>query len=217
MEFVWDESLRQARSMLRCWTFAHKPGIPSVQRDTRTLSLNVLASAAFRTSYKFHSSADPAADEASNYRDSLQIVLDNMVLLILIPYHLLASPFFPKSWARVGHAAASFKEHMRNMLEKETAGLKRGESGSGGIMTAFARGLQTHSQEANVSELNIDNTRRGFSIDEIFGDMFVINFAGHDTTAVTFAFSMLLLAAYPPVQEWISEEISAITKDIPRE
>ncbi|KAI1420949.1 cytochrome P450 [Xylaria sp. FL1777] len=217
MEFVWNESLRQARSMLRSWTSVHEPGITSMQRDTRTLSLNVLASAAFRKSYKFHGSAEPAIDEASSYRDSLQIVLDNIVPLMIIPYGLLASPIVPKSWARVGKAAASFKEHMRQMLEKETATLKQGEPGSGGIITPFAHALQIYSQDTKASELGSNKVKRGLSMDEIFGNMFVINFAGHDTTAVTFSFSMILLAANPSVQEWISEEISAVTKDIPLE
>ncbi|KAI0431599.1 cytochrome P450 [Xylaria sp. FL1042] len=217
MEFVWDESLRQAKSMLRYWTSKAESEVLSVQRDTRTLSLNVLASAAFRKSYKFHGSSEPVIDEAGSYRDSLQIVLDNIIPLMLVPYRLLTSPIIPKSWARVGNAAASFKEHMRNMIEKETAALEQGESGSGGIMTPFARALQTHIQETQASKQNIDNVKRGLSIDEIFGNMFVINFAGHDTTAITFSFSMLLLAANPSVQEWLSKEISAVTKDIPIE
>ncbi|KAI0536631.1 cytochrome P450 [Xylaria digitata] len=217
MEFVWDESLRQARSMLRYWSSAGESGIPSMQRDTRTLSLNVLASTAFRKSYSFHGSANPQTDEASSYRDSLQTVLDNIVPLMLIPYRLLASPLIPERWAKVGNAAVSFKEHMLEMLEHETKALKDGMPGSGGIMTAFARALKTHSEETNSSQPSTEIFKKGLSVDEIFGNIFVINFAGHDTTAVTLAFTMLLLAANLPVQEWVSEEILAVTKDIPTE
>ncbi|KAF2967255.1 hypothetical protein GQX73_g6347 [Xylaria multiplex] len=217
MEFVWNESLRQAGSMLRYWSLAGESGVPSMQRDTRTLSLNVLASAAFRKSYPFHGSNNPRIDEASNYRDSLQTILDNIVPLMLIPYRFLTSPLIPHRWAKVGKAAVSFKEHMAEMLENETKALKDGMPGSGGIMTAFARALKTHSEETNSSKPSTRIFKKGLSVDEIFGDVFVINFAGHDTTAVTLAFTMLLLAANPPVQEWISEEISAVTKDIPTE
>ncbi|KAI0440354.1 cytochrome P450 [Xylaria telfairii] len=214
MEFVWDESLRQARSMLSSWLSAADTGIPSMQRDTRTLSLNVLASTGFRKSYEFRSSTETAVDEAGSYRDSLQTVLDNVIPLMLVPYRVLANPLLPKGWVRVGNAAAAFKQHMAKMLEEETVALKEKRPGSGGIMTAFVHALKRNDQDMNNLEAS---AKRGLSVDEIFGDLFVINFAGHDTTANSLAFSMVLLAANPQVQEWISEEISAITEDIPTE
>ncbi|KAK7745048.1 hypothetical protein SLS53_003283 [Cytospora paraplurivora] len=88
MRFVWGESLRQATAMLRSWTGATRrvAGIPSVQKGTRTLSLNVLAATEFRKSYDSHGSADPAAqDEAGSYRNDLQTVLDNAILIMPIP------------------------------------------------------------------------------------------------------------------------------------
>ncbi|KAI1074872.1 cytochrome P450 [Whalleya microplaca] len=213
MKFVWDESLTQARAMLRSWTSAAEAGIPSTQRDTRTLSLNVLAATGFRKSYEFHGSADLVVDEIGSYRDSLQTVLDNIIPLMLIPYSVLTGPMVPKSWARIGNAAVSFKKYMMKMLEEETTALNQGNPGSGSIMTAFVHALNVHNQESSISDPKDEDIKKGLSVDEIFGNLFVINFAGHDTTANTLAFSMLLLAAYPQVQTWISEEITAVTKD----
>ncbi|KAI1320989.1 cytochrome P450 [Xylariaceae sp. FL0255] len=205
MEFVWDESLSQARGMLRSWLSA-TGGVPSIQKDTRTLSLNVLASTAFRKSYEFRGSADAQkGDLSSGYRDSLQTVLDNIIPLMLVPHRLLRGPFVPKSWARIGNAAASFQDHMTNMLRDETTALEQGKSGSGGIMSAFVHALNTHSRDGH--------SKRGLAEKEIYGNLFVINFAGHDTTANTLAFSMLLLAANPEVQEWILEEILEVIGD----
>ena len=48
---------------------------------------------------------------------------------------------------------------------------------------------------------------RPLSVDEILGNVFVFNFAGHDTTATSLAYSVLLLVAHPEVQEWIGEEL----------
>ncbi|KAJ8130037.1 hypothetical protein O1611_g3593 [Lasiodiplodia mahajangana] len=214
MEFVWDESVRQAKGMLDSWLLAGDTGIPSMQKDTRTLSLNVLASVGFRKPYTFRSSTEAMIDDADNYRNSLQTVLDNIIPLMLVPYRILSNPLFPRSWVRVGNAAVSFKHHMAKMLDEEMTALKNKTPGSGGIMSAFLRALETHDQEATSQEAN---TKRGLSVDEIFGNLFVINFAGHDTTANTLAFSMLLLAANPQVQEWISEEIRAVTEDLPVE
>ncbi|RYP77928.1 hypothetical protein DL769_003301 [Monosporascus sp. CRB-8-3] len=217
MKFVWDETLHQAKAMLRSWASAAEAGIPSMQKDTRTLSLNVLASTGFRKSYDFHGSADPVVDEVGGYRDSLQTVLDNIIPLMLIPYHFLTWPMVPKSWQRIGNAAVSFKKYMMKMLEEETTALNQGKPGSGGIMTAFVRALDVHDRETSMSETKDEEGKKGLSVDEIFGNLFVINFAGHDTTANTLAFSMLLLAAYPDVQAWISEEIMLVTKHAPVE
>ncbi|KAI2465758.1 cytochrome P450 [Annulohypoxylon bovei var. microspora] len=84
-------------------------------------------------------------------------------------------------------------------------------------MTAFVRALNVHDQESSTSEAKESNAKKGLSVDEIFGNLFVINFAGHDTTANTLAFSMLLLAAHPKVQAWISEEIMVVTNNRPVE
>jgi cytochrome P450 len=47
--------------------------------------------------------------------------------------------------------------------------------------------------------------------------MFMLNFAGHDTTAHTFTFAMYFIAANPDVQDWLSEEIRAVLGDDPAE
>lgn len=222
MHFVWDESLRQATAMLRSWTGAAQGGIPSVQKDTRTLSLNVLAATGFRKSYEFHGSADPVAqDEAGNYRDTLQTVLDNAILIMIVPYKYLRGSLIPKKFVRIGDAARSFKSHMMKMLENETTALRDNKPGSGGIMSAFVRALDVHKSEV-TSHPNLKDSKdgkKGLSVDEIFGNLFVINFAGHDTTANTLAFSMFLLAAHPDVQAWLAEEITALQtgEDTPAE
>ncbi|KAJ5732313.1 cytochrome P450 [Penicillium malachiteum] len=51
---------------------------------------------------------------------------------------------------------------------------------------------------------------KGLMIEEIFGNIFAINFAGHDTTANTLCFATYLLAAHPEVQDWVSEELQSV-------
>ncbi|TGJ81736.1 hypothetical protein E0Z10_g7023 [Xylaria hypoxylon] len=214
MKSVWDESLRQANGMLRSWAAASVDGIPSYQKDTRALSLNVLAAIGFGKMYDFRGSTEPQIDEVGGYRDSLQTVLDNIILLMLVPFHILGR--LPKSWARIGNAGISFQKHMVKMLEEETTALSQGKPGSGGIMGSFVRAADTYRHEP-TAESDLKGTRKGLSVDEIFGNLFVINFAGHDTTANTLAFSVLLLAAHPEVQAWLADEIAIVTGNSPVE
>jgi hypothetical protein len=141
-------------------------------------------------------------------------VLDNAIFLMLVPPRLLLLPLLPKSWARIGKAAADFKQHMMRMLDEETSLLERGKTGTGSLMTSFVRALDTHrKEEANVKSDAGQSPSKGLTVDEIFGNIFVINFAGHDTTANTLAFSMLLLAANPEVQDWVAEELQEVVKN----
>ncbi|KAI1275122.1 putative cytochrome P450 [Xylaria sp. FL0933] len=214
MKSVWDESLRQANGMLRSWVSASAEGIPSYQKDTRALSLNVLAATGFGKHYDFRGSTEPRIDEVGSYRDSLQTVLDNIILLMLVPFNILR--MLPKGWARIGDAGIYFKSHMAKMLEEETDALHQGKPGSGGIMASFVRAADIYRHES-TAEADLKVTKKGLSREEIFGNLFVINFAGHDTTANTLAFGMLLLAAHPEVQAWLAEEIALVTSDIPVE
>lgn len=86
--------------------------------------------------------------------------------------------------------------------------------GTGSLMTSFIRALNTHqTEEATVKGNTRQLPSKGLTVDEIFGNIFVINFAGHDTTANTLAFSMLLLAAHPEVQDWVAEELQEVITD----
>ncbi len=211
MRFVWDESLHQARDMLEAWTSSGEPQVSDFAKDTRTLSLNVLAATGFQHSYKFRSSSSqPGTDEVGSYRDALQTVLDNAITLMVVSPRLLQLPLLPGSWTRIGKAAAEFRQYMVHMLDEETFLLRQGKMGTGSLMTSFVRALDTRQEEESAANSN-KGPPKGMTIDEIFGNIFVINFAGHDTTANTLAFSMLQLAANPEVQDWVSEEVQEIT------
>lgn len=139
-----------------------------------------------------------------SYRNALQIVLDNVIFLMLMPSRHLVYSWLPASLRKIGIAAQDFKKHMVTMLDAENKSLNRGEKGSGSLMTSFIRALDARSKDSGGS------TSQGLSVDEIFGNIFVINFAGHDTTANMLAFSTLLLAAYPDIQRWVAEEINNV-------
>jgi cytochrome P450 len=210
MSCTWDESVEQASQMLDAWVNGEAKEINSVSGDTRTLSLNVLAATGFRKSYPFRSAQDQTGP--ANYRDSLQTILDNAILLMVAPRNLLSLPFVPQSWKRLGEAAKDFKNHMVTMLNDETKALNEGKPGTGSIMTTLVRAMDIQHEGTKIE--GSDASSKGLSVDEIFGNIFVINFAGHDTTANTLSFTMLLLSAYPEVQDWVAEELHSLPENI---
>lgn len=231
MGFAWKESLHQGTALLESWSRAGEAGVPSMRADIRTFSLNVLASTALKRSYTFRGSADSDADltatitttttatttttegDADRYRDSLQTILDNILLLLVIPFKYLASPVMPAKWQKAGRAAISFQDMMTEMLEEESSALAQGKPGSGGIMTGFAQALKVHKKEEAAGVPFQE--RKGLSASEAMGNTFIMNFAGHDATYNTLSFAVLLLVAHPEVQEWVAEEVSAVTGGAP--
>ena len=212
MELVWNESLDQAKDMLKAWTNYGEAGAPGVTRDTRTLALDVLAATGFRRSYKFKSSAEIDDADSSNYdyRDALRIVLDNALTLMVLPRISWTLPFLPCKLRSLGTATKRFESYMHEMLSTEKNLLAAGEPGTGTLMTSFVRALNDGKKPAGAKGATEYSSSQGLSIKEVLGNIFAINFAGHDTTANTLSFSMLLLAAHPEVQEWLGEELKAL-------
>ena len=106
-------------------------------------------------------------------------------------------PFFFGSWARIGQAIIDFKDHMTTMVIEEKTAIEKQQVRSATFTNSLIR----------ASENNEAGKGGGLTEEEIYGNLFVYNFAGHDTTATTFNWAIYLLAAFPEVQDWISEEI----------
>lgn len=199
--------------MLESWTGESSGKIPSIAKDTRTVSLNVIAATGFRKSYTFQNSREDGEqrpkDSPQSYRDALQTVLDNAILLMVMPRKLLELSFAPDSWNRLARSAESFKNYMARMLDEEIKALNEGKSGAGGLMTSLVRAMDMTQPQQTIEKMS-PSPPKGLTVDEIFGNIFVINFAGHDTTANTLSFAFLLLAAYPEVQDWVAEELKSL-------
>lgn len=186
-----------------------------MQEGMQTFTLNVLASAAFRESYEFNGSWESRnpGSVAQSYRDALFIVHKHAIYLMLIPYRILTGPLMPESLARIGRAALSLKNYMTDMVSKERLAIDRGEEGSGGLITQLVRD-QKATQQTDLGDI-VKSGKGALSTEEILGNLFVINFAGYDTTAIALTFAVMLLAANPDVQEWLSEEITEVTEKKP--
>ncbi|RYP07011.1 hypothetical protein DL765_009280 [Monosporascus sp. GIB2] len=128
-----------------------------------------------------------------------------------------------QSLAKIGLAATSLKGFMMKMDTEEAAALgcgepRCGEPGSGGLIPHLVRALDQKTAQRTGSGGDVKkDSEGGLSVDEILGNIFVIHFAGHDTTAITLAFTMMVLAAHPEIQEWLHEEITTVTQRQPVE
>lgn len=204
--------------MLQGWTCQFDGKIPSLDNDLRTLTFNVLGATAFQEPTQSRQSENDVASSdgetyAENYLNALKAVLQNAILLMLIPYRYLARPYVPQRLAKIGHAAITFQSILREVLAEEMDVLDGKSYRRGGLLTPLIRALRPDipGQGNEIPSASARVKKGGLSIDEILGNSFVINFAGHDTVLLTLTFALTLLAVHPEVQEWLCQEVITIS------
>lgn len=208
---VWSEAICQASDMRQCWSLQTETGLSSTATDVGTLALHVLAYVGFQKSYPFGSiSKDAEGSGTSNYRDSLAIILHHVLIAVVLPAKIFDLPFLPAKWKRVGLAKRNFRNYMLDQLGKEKELQLQGKPGSGSLMSNLVRASEEVSNVKASPKAPGEEPQEAktLTIDEILGNVFVFNFAGHDTTAIVLASSLYSLVAHPDVQDWISEEMN---------
>ena len=213
---VWNESIRQADGVLQWWTSEEPHAINTTARDVRAVSLNILAFAGFRKQYPFDGKIENVStQDAPSFRQTLCFVLDNSLLTMLIPAKLLRFPLLPSSWKQIGKAIDSLRNHMLIRYNEEKSQSTKESGQTENLMSVMVRASEeaTYAADTEIKKSPSDPLapkRLGLTMNEIFGNIFVYYFAGHDTTAAVFAYTMYLLAAYPDVQDWVTEELQQI-------
>ncbi|KAK8139321.1 hypothetical protein PG984_002701 [Apiospora sp. TS-2023a] len=199
---VWSESLSQADDMMRYWT--SRPAISSSADDLRTLSLHVLSRAGFGKSFQFQGHLEKKAAAATNYKDSLQTVLENCIVIMALGTKFLSKPWLPARLRRVYRAYVAFQQYLTSLYESE----KQQMANETHKTTGQSRTLMSTLIQANSAE---EAEPASLRERELYGNMFLFNFAGHDTTTHTLTFALMYLAVNPQVQEWIAEEIASVS------
>ena len=102
---------------------------------------------------------------------------------------------------------------MPDELREEKRLIAEGKPESGTLMSNLVRSSESLPQvvqdekERDVKD-GKESLMKPLSVDELLGNTYVFNFAGHDRTAISLAFSVLLLVAHPETQDWILKELN---------
>jgi cytochrome P450 len=199
--FVWREALVQSTSMLKTWVSKGNDGVEATPTDTMTLTLHILIAAGLGKTYEFDGgTTDLVGDHKVSYREALQLILYNFPLAVLMGSTSLPMAILPRQLREVKNALKEFGDYMKEMMEEKKKSLHKIDEKKDNLMTALLR----------ASESRDGNARNGLSDEEIIGNLFIYNVAGHDTTAMTLAYCLILLSVEPEIQEWIREEIQSI-------
>jgi len=204
---VWYEAIRQSEDMAASWLGQAAKGTTEVASDTATLALHVLTCVGFGLSYPFHAGVRKLpAGHSMTYRDALSLCLRNIITFALFPKKYLSLSFLPEKLRLLGQATREFQRYMEEMLAHERDVTQKSEGRVSNLMGALVRA----SDETEQSIEESTPSSHGLSDDEIFGNIFAFNLAGHETTANTVAAAIVLLAANPEYQIWLAEELQHI-------
>lgn len=198
---VWIETLRQARQILAYWLSFGDKGTITTANDTQAFAFNAMLRAGFGAQADFEPSESVGAGThhpttgQMYFKTALQLVLHNAVLILAIgPTVVPKLGILSKHVATLGESVAAFKQYMVDMLRDEK---------QHGMSTKIRGNILS-----NLARASVDGTLR--SEEELFGNMFVYLFAGHDTTALSLASTFVLLSVHPEVQDWVREELDAV-------
>ena len=119
----------------------------------------------------------------------------------------LSKKWLPKSFRELYQATLVFQEHMTKAYEGEKRAISRNDKLENNLMTSLVRASQ-----ANVDQRGstTGSHQEHLTEEEVYGNVFVFNFAGHDATANSLAIGICCLATRPDIQDWIAEEINAV-------
>jgi cytochrome P450 len=201
---VWKESLLQASAMLKSWVGKSLSGVDNTPHDTMALALNVFMAAGFGKRFEFGGGVDEGeeGEKMTSYRNALRVVLGNLWRAIMTGMLMgLPSWSMPKKLLDMKSALEEVKEFIVKMVEEERAGLVGRSSEGDNLMSVL---LKASENEAT------GKGRSGLSDEEIVGNLFIYNVAGHDTTSNTLAYAFTLLATDLQVQDWLREEIGSV-------
>lgn len=220
---VWDEALRQAAQAAAHWSARGLGGFNSTAADTVAVSLNILATAALGESWDFQPAgavevagqgSQGGEGQASSYRDSLHTLLSSVRTLVLTPKWVYGLPEWciPSQYlARFINTHRVFGKHMEEMVRQRKADIANGDTRTDD--STFLNALVLRSEEIRRDEEGKEgsgSSRASLSNDELYGNLFTYNLAGHETTANTLSFAIYLLAAFPEWQGWVREEVDFV-------
>ncbi|KAK4202178.1 putative cytochrome P450 E-class, group I [Triangularia verruculosa] len=205
--FAWSDTVTRAHDMLRYWI--SQPSLTTAADDLRTLSLGIMSQVGFGEDSRFEGHQErlrAGGTSTTSHKDTLQEILENCVLIMALGPEVLAKleGWLPKKLENLRHACVVFQSHMTRMYEETKTKVAN-------------RTFQTSTGPRNfltsLVQASHKMTSEGLTEKQLYGNMFMLAFAGHDTVAHTFTFATLFLAGSPEIQDWISEEVRSVLGD----
>ena len=116
-----------------------------------------------------------------NYRDSLAMVLEHILLILVVGTKFLQNRFIPRKWRLIGQATTDFRAYMTDMLNDTKQNMNLEQSGGENLVTSLIRAsddwMRKPVTDGGKGFALSHPERGGLTEEEIYGNIFVYNFA----------------------------------------
>ncbi|KAL0069552.1 hypothetical protein AAF712_003210 [Marasmius tenuissimus] len=197
-QLVWDQSLQTYRDMVagEGWSGKKSVEVPTLQDATFKFALIVLGVCAFGFDFNWASPlASPGGD--MSVQEAMRTVIDKWIFIIFAPGWLKSLPF--PSFKHTLKAYAQLECFMQEQVKLRREEIRGHAAGEYKRKDAFSMLVQ-----ANESD---ENAKNNLSDRDLIGNVFVMLFAGHETTAHTLAATLALLAVTLDAQDEVLQQI----------
>ncbi|RDB30006.1 hypothetical protein Hypma_014135 [Hypsizygus marmoreus] len=181
-------------------------------KDFTQVALLVISAAGFgrRASLKEDSNTEPPPGHKRAFRPAVISTLDNLFTKVLTPtwiYDLsdrVYLPFITPTLNETREAFEALRLHMLDVISQARDWIAGGKAAS--MDAALLR---------NLVEANADGSasNKRLSDDELLSDTFTFLLAGHETSAHSLCFAVVLLALHPDIQQRVYEETLELWPD----
>ncbi|KAH7906430.1 614/534 cytochrome P450 [Hygrophoropsis aurantiaca] len=193
-QFVWEETCRILEEMFVHWDRQFTSN--DVTELTRMFALKVISTTGFGVGYE----SDAAQGHTMSFGEAITVVSrDGFLKLVLPNWVMRLTPRF----RRVGRAYAELWQYFQDLVADHNDHLTN-SSTSPQRNDLFSSLLQANDAAEGSSDYLTE--------EELFGNMFIGFFAGHETTANTLAFALILLARHPDEQDRLYSHVKSVMK-----
>ncbi|KAM6528335.1 hypothetical protein FALCPG4_009322 [Fusarium falciforme] len=224
---VFKESIHQTKGMVKMWMGSNDDSgtIHTLDQDTMRLALNIIGYVGFgfrslwpgetlppdvNPRLAKYSSLEPSAGHKLSFVNTVAILLEYILMLLLIPRWLLRLMPFKKA-----HLAADAHEdwckYMQELMDEKIQEAQRGERVEGmDLMGQLVR--SSYGTGETQGKQGAEPKKGSLTRDEIQGNAFIMLVAGHETTANAMHFILLELANNPASQRRLQKDIDDILR-----
>ncbi|KAK1232459.1 hypothetical protein PQX77_004397 [Marasmius sp. AFHP31] len=195
-QLVWEQTIKTYRDMVSSegWDTQSTVKVPAVQALTFKFALLVLGICAF--GFDFNWTAPPETTEGEmSVQEAIRTILDENMLLVFAPDWVKKLPF--ERVQRPQDAQRQLTSFMQDQVKLRKAEV-RAQTPEEYKRDAFSMLVQANEDEEGKHRLNDE---------ELIGNVFVMLFAGHETSAHTLAATLGFLAVNEAAQDEVLQEI----------
>lgn len=205
MRYVWEESIERAKEATESLEGASRT-ISAIRSDFEVLAMHVLAAVAFGQDIDL-SRIPPGHRET--LMASLGFILKHIFISIVFAGVHAPDFLLPKVLRHLKLSIAEFRLYMEeSVLRSMQSHSSSKENKRASLLESMV--TANHAERTQTSQAQAQGSRPSFLTDsELYGNLFVFNLAGFETTASTLSFALPYLALHPEIQAWVTEEIDA--------